>query len=74
MIDFEENNRIIKEFKNRIDNIYKQNEKKSTSQETNSTKQSQQPDDKSFRLIQKLLEIWNDDVEKQVEDIINQSR
>ena len=43
-------------------------------QETNVTKQPQQTDDKSFRLIQKLLEIWNDDVEQQVEDIINQSR
>lgn len=43
-------------------------------QETSTTKQPQQTDDKSFRLIQKLLEIWNDDVEQQVEDIINQSR
>lgn len=43
-------------------------------QETNVNKPSEQPDDKSFRLIQKLLEIWNDDVEQQVEDIINRSR
>ncbi len=47
---------------------------KQTQQETLSAKQSKQTDDKSFRLIQQLLKIWNDDVEHQVEDIINQSK
>ena len=34
----------------------------------------QSKEEKASRLFQQLLEIWNDDVEQQVEDIINQSR